>query len=119
MITDKQIQKAMREAPASGKRSIELKDPGERGAGRLAIVIRPMAGRVAAEWYAVCYRAGKRVTAKLGSYPTMPVVEARSTFQRDYAPSISSGGGLASRRRAAAGGSVAALFAAYVAHLKQ
>jgi integrase len=119
MITDKQIQKAMREAPASGKRSIELKDPGERGAGRLAIVIRPMAGRVAAEWYAVCYRAGKRVMAKLGSYPIMPVVEARSTFQRDYAPSISSGGGLASRRRAAAGGSVADLFAAYVANLKQ
>jgi len=119
VITDKKIQKMIREAPMSGKRSIELKDPGERGSGRLAIVIRPMAGRVAAEWYAVYYRGGKRVVSKLGSYPTMPVAEARSTFQRDYAPSISSGIGLANRQRVAAGGSVTDLFAAYVEHLKQ
>jgi hypothetical protein len=119
MITDKQIQKAMREAPTSGKRSIELKDPGERGAGRLAIVIRPMAGRVAAEWYAVYYRGGKRVTAKLGSYPTMPVVEARAKFQTDYAPGISSGENPSAKlRKVSARGTVSELFTAYVEHLE-
>jgi integrase len=119
MITDKQIQKAMREAPASGKGSIELKDPGERGAGRLAIVIRPMAGRVAAEWYAVYYRGGKRVTAKLGSYPTMPVVEARAKFQTDYAPGISSGENPSAKlRKVSARGTVSELFTAYVEHLE-
>ncbi len=37
MITDKQIQKTIREACANGKDAIELKDGGERGSGRLAI----------------------------------------------------------------------------------
>jgi integrase len=109
----------MREGPASGKRSLELKDPGERGSGRLAIVIRPMAGRVAAEWYAVYYRAGKRVMAKLGSYPTMPVVEARAKFQTDYAPGISSGQNPSAKlRKVSAGGTVSELFTAYVEHLE-
>jgi len=38
MITDKQIQKTIREACANGKDAIELKDGGERGSGRLAIL---------------------------------------------------------------------------------
>jgi integrase len=50
-----------------------------------------MKSRVAVEWYAVFYRGGKRATAKLGSYPTMPVADARATFQTDYAPAISAG----------------------------
>jgi hypothetical protein len=53
MITDRQVQKAIPEAPASGKKSIELKDPGERGAGRLALIVRALANGVVAEWYAV------------------------------------------------------------------
>ncbi len=119
MITDKQIQKALRDAAAS-KKTIELKDPGERGAGRLAIVIRPMATRVAAEWYAVFYRAGRRVTAKLGSYPTVPVAEARRKFLTEYAPAISAGEAPAIwRRKAASNGTVAELFQAYVDHLER
>jgi integrase len=120
MITDKQVQKAIREAPASGRASIELKDSGERGAGRLAVIVRPLAGRVAAEWYAVYYRAGKRVMAKLGSYPTMPLIEARAKFLVEYAPVIASGAEPASAatRRRTSGGTVAELFAAYVAHLE-
>jgi len=123
MITDKQVQKAIREAPASGHASIELKDSGERGAGRLAILIRPLAGRVATEWYAVYYRAGKRVMAKLGSYPTMTVVAARAKFLVEYAPAISAGAeptnaGVRRRhRRVTPEGTVAELFTAYVDHL--
>src|SRR5271154_6911324 len=100
MITDKQIQKALRDATAN-KKSIELKDPGERGAGRLAIVIRPMATRVAAEWYAVFYRDGMRTAAKLGSYPTVAVAEARREFLTEYAPAISAGKAPAIWRRKA------------------
>jgi len=119
MVTDKQIQKALRDA-AARKSSIELKDPGERGAGRLAIVIRPMATRVAAEWYAVFYRAGKRATAKLGSYPTMPVAEARRVFLSDYAPAISAGQSPAvAKRQKASAGTVDELFTAYVDHLER
>src|SRR5271169_2871768 len=119
MITDKQIQKALRDA-AARKKSIELKDPGERGAGRLAIVIRPMATRVAAEWYAVFYRDGRRSTAKLGSYPTMAVAEARRVFLTEYAPAISVGESPAvAKRRQASAGTVGELFSAYVDHLER
>ncbi len=69
MITDKQIQKAIRQAPGRGK-AIELRDPGPRGSGRLTMAVRPFpGGRVASEWYVVYYRGGRRCMAKLGSYP--------------------------------------------------
>jgi len=116
MITDKQIQKAIREAPAGGKER-ELRDDGERGAGRLVLVIKPRTGRVTAEFYAVYYRGGRRAKAKLGSYPTIPVVEARSKFLMDYAPVIAAGGEPASairRQQMAINGSVTELFTAYV-----
>ena len=48
MITEKQVQKALRDAPASGKGAIELRDHGERGAGRLVIIVKPRTGRVTA-----------------------------------------------------------------------
>jgi hypothetical protein len=60
-------------APPSGNRSFELRDHGERGAGRLTLVIRRIAGRVSAEWYALFYRRWKCLKAELGSYPTMTV----------------------------------------------
>ena len=49
MITDKQIQKALREAPASGQKVIELRDDGERGSGRLVMMVKPRKARVTAE----------------------------------------------------------------------
>jgi hypothetical protein len=68
MITETQIKNAIRNAPASGKTSIELRDDGERGAGRLALLIRPFKDRVTAEFYAVWYRGGKRRSTKIASY---------------------------------------------------
>jgi hypothetical protein len=44
-----------------------LRDHGEHGAGRLTLVLRPIAGRASAEWYALFYRRWKHVKAKLGS----------------------------------------------------
>ena len=119
MITDRQVQKVIREASASGKKSIELKDPGERGAGRLTIIIRPRAGRVSAEWFAIYYVAGSRKMAKLGSYPAMGVAEARRTFAADWAPKIAAGENPAmERRQAAAVGTLGELRDAYVASLR-
>jgi integrase len=120
MITEKRIQKVIREAPASGKHSLELRDHGERGAGRLTLVVRPMTGRVSAEWYAYFYRHGKRVKAKLGSYPAIPLAEARRTFLNEYAPAISSGQDpTEAKRRDASAGTVSELFEAYVDHLRR
>jgi hypothetical protein len=119
MITDKQIQKVIREAPAVGK-DRELRDDGARGAGRLVLVIKPKAGRVAAEWYAVFHSLGKRAKAKLGSYPAMTVADARRAFFKDYAPAILAGQDpTAARRRKASAGTVGELFEAYVDHLRR
>src|SRR6266404_5201478 len=120
MITEKHIQKTIREAPAGARRSIELKDPGERGAGRLALVVRPMAGRVSAEWYAIYYRRGRRVKIKLGSYPAMSIAEARRKFLTEYATAISAGQDpAAANRREPSAGTVGELFQAYVGNLRR
>ena len=121
MITDRQVQKAIREAPGSGKKAIELKDPGERGSGRLAMIVRPFGafvGRVTAEWYAVYYVAGARKTAKLGSYPVMGVAEARRAYSLDWAPKIAAGEDPAVARRQAVAGTLGELRDAYVASLR-
>jgi integrase len=119
MITEKQIQKAIREAAAGGKAGKELRDDGERGTGRLVLWIKPRGARVTAEWYAVFYRGGKRAKAKLGSYPAMSVAEARRVFLTDYAPVISGGSDpKAAKRRQTSAGTVAELFEAYVDHLR-
>jgi hypothetical protein len=91
VITEATIRSALRSAPNSGMSIIELKDHGERRAGRLALRIRVAKIRVTAEWYAVWYRAGKREVTKIGSYPTMSLVEARKEFRVDFAPTISTG----------------------------
>ncbi|MDO8838424.1 MAG: hypothetical protein Q7V31_05805 [Parvibaculum sp.] len=52
MITESQIKAAMRSGSVTGK-TVELKDGGERSAGRLALHVRALKGKVVAEWYAV------------------------------------------------------------------
>ena len=121
MITDKQIQKAIRQAPGSGK-AIELRDPGPRGSGRLTMAVRPFpGGRVASEWYVVYYRGGRRCMAKLGSYPQTTIVAARAIFASDYVTAISAGlePETMARRRAQKNGTVKELFEAYVDHLRR
>jgi len=121
MITEKQIQKALRNAPASGKGAIELRDHGERGAGRLVIIVKPRTGRVTAEWYAVFFRRGMRAKAKLGSYPAMTVAEARLAFLTYYAPAIRAGDvpAVVSKRRESSAGTVGELFQAYIDNLRR
>jgi integrase len=113
MITEKSIQKALK----AGKLQW-LTDPGDRGAGRLALQIRKLKTRVIAEWYAVSRRGGKRQIAKIGTYPDMSLASARMSFQSEFSPGLKTGKAL--RRRAAkAPDSLSSLFAAYVADLRR
>jgi integrase len=124
VITDSQIRAAIRNAPVSAKRSIELTEESERGAGRLKMIVRPLKNTVSAEWYAVYYRGGRRSLAKLGSYPTMSVSGARKQFRENCAPAISAGRRPPAGLRHRATGpqkdkSVKGLFDAYIGHLEK
>jgi integrase len=77
-----------------------------------------MPTRVIAEWMAQQWRDGKRIKAKLGDYPSMSLADAREVFKRDYADLIQKGRSIkiATDTRP---GTVADLFEAYVASLKE
>jgi integrase len=103
-----------------GKRpSAELRDQGERGAGRLALFVRRTKNRVTSEWYATWTRAGRRMTAKMGSYPTMSLASARKLFRSDFLPAILKGENPVGPRgaRARGGATVLELFESYHAWL--
>jgi integrase len=123
MITESQIKAAIKNAPNTRGGRIELKENGERGAGRLTMMVRANKNRVSTEWYALYYRLGKRTLSKVGNYPTVSLADARKKFREEYAPAISAGAELSSKtaRRAHAresGKTVKDLFAAYVAELR-
>lgn len=121
-ITDAAIRAAVRSVKTTGK-PVMLKDPGPRGAGRLALQVRPSAGAPTAEWYAIYYRQGRRVQAKIGDYPQTTLSAARDEFGQGFGPAIKAGDDpRAARREAkrqrAQAGSVKALFRAYVDNMK-
>lgn len=74
MITEAAIRKEIRAVEAGRKTAATLTDPAPRGAGRLALVVRP--GR--AEWYAQRWAAGRRTLQKLGAWPALSIAEARA-----------------------------------------
>lgn len=121
MITDRQIKGAISKAEA-GCRRTELRDSGDRGAGRLVLIVRRLKVRIVSEWYAVYYREKERRLTKIGSYPTMSLVEARGHFREEYAPVIRAGeqpsNPYARLQHKKAHLTVKGLFQAYVQHLK-
>ncbi len=119
MITDSEIQKAIRSAEPGG-RAITLRDPGERGAGRLTLVVRRGGERVAAEWYANWHRDGVRRTTQIGRYPALTLRDARALYREKYLPAILSGHNPIGPRavQRSYGQTVADLFEAYVDHLR-
>ncbi len=116
-LTDGEIRRALKQVETTGKQ-ISLVDGEGHGTGRLVLVMRPMPTRVTADWMAQQWRDEKRLKKKLGSYPSMPLSKAREIFNRDFAELIQKG-----RSIKIAGdtrpGTVADLFEAYVAYLKE
>ncbi len=88
MLTEPGIRSALKNLLTSGKRSLALKDPGTRGEGRLALIVRTGRNRLTTEWYIIWYEGGKRAMSKIGSYPIMSLAEARRTFREGYRPKI-------------------------------
>lgn len=123
MLTEAAIKSAIKRAPEGGKKQIILKDAGQRGSGRLALVVRPMPARVLSEWYAIFFRDGKRGMTKIGAYPAMSLADARAKFRNEYEPTIRAGGAPKSAisrqsRSNDRGATVAELFQGYADHLK-
>lgn len=88
-LTDPAIQRAVKEAGKTGK-ARKLTDTGRRGEGRLLVIVRSMPTGGIAEFYARQIQSGRARTAKLGTYPTMTLADAREAFKR-LAPSIREG----------------------------
>jgi integrase len=123
MITDSQIKSAIKETQ-KGRLRVELRDDGERGAGRLALIVRRLERHTACEWYALYHRGENRRLTKIGTYPSLSLADARKLFREEYAPAILAGA-LPKNRFARAQHkrnpdiSVRSLFVAYVEHLKR
>ncbi len=115
-LTDGEIRRALKHVETTGKQ-LSLVDGEGHGTGRLVLVLKPMPTRVTADWMAQQWRDDKRIKKKLGSYPSMSLSKAREIFNRDFAERIQKG-----RSIKIAGdtrpGTVADLFEAYVAYLK-
>src|SRR5580704_14166125 len=115
-LTDGTIRHAIKRVEKTRKQTM-LSDGEGRGTGRLVLILKPMPTRVTAEWMAQQWRDGRRTKHKIGSYPAMPLSEAREVFKRDFAEVIQKGGSIkvAGDTRP---GTVADLFEAYVNHLR-
>lgn len=74
LITDAAVRAAIRRIESGQATAATLTDQAPRGAGRLALIVKP--GR--AEWYAQRWVDGRRRLQKLGAWPAMTVADARA-----------------------------------------
>lgn len=119
-ITERAIKGAISKLQSGQANRLEFHDDGERGAGRLYIVVRRGKTRVTTEWYAQWYRDGERLSTKLGDYPALTLAAARKLFREEYVPEILAGKDPTgprtwTKRRDA---TITDLFEAYVQHLE-
>src|ERR1700730_6109439 len=115
-LTDGAIRHTLKRVEKSRKQQT-LTDGEGRGTGRLVLILKPMPTRVTAEWMAQQWRDGRRTKHKIGSYPSMPLSEAREVFKRDFAEVIQKGRSIKVARDTRPG-TVADLFEGYVDHLQ-
>jgi integrase len=116
-LTDGTIRNAIKRVEKTQKQKT-LTDGEGRGTGRLVLILKPMPTRVTAEWMAQQWRSGRRTKSKIGSYPAVLLSEAREIFRCDFAEVILKGSSIkiAGDTRP---GTVADLFEAYIANLKE
>jgi len=117
MLNPRTIESAIRSAAGE---TLLIDGTGERGAGRLALRIRPGRGDAArAEWLVQWWRDGRRQYAVIGRYPTISLRQARDLFATEWRPEIEAGRDpRRTRELAAATGTVAQLFRGYVDAMK-
>lgn len=114
MLQDREIKAAIR----AGKPVTLTDGTGERGAGRLALRVRPVADGARGEWCAIWW-AGARKLAVIGRYPDLSLAAARDLFRAEWRPAILEGiDPRHARTRARTAGTVADLFAGYVQSMK-
>ena len=120
MITDGLIRSAITSCTRGKQQHITLKDPGERGGGRLMLLVRANKGGASAEWYVAWQGDLVRKSTKIGSDPAMTLEEARAEFRENYQPALLEGrdplGPRAWRRKGVAP-TIEEMFEAYVANL--
>lgn len=88
MLTDRQVQAAIRNA----KEEITLNDGSRaKGQGSLRLRIRPGTRGTTATWMAWWQQDGKRATMTLGTYPDMPLVDARNAFDAKVGQPLAAG----------------------------
>jgi integrase len=116
-LSDGAIRQALKRVEISRKQET-LTDGEGRGTGRLVLILKRMPKRVTAEWMAQQWRDGRRTKSKIGSYPAMSLADARAIFKRDFAEVILKGRSIKVAGDARPG-TVADLFEAYVASLKE
>jgi len=120
MLSDLEIKAAISRVSKRDVAMMELKDDGQRGGGRLALIVRGNASGATPEWYAVWYRDKKRISTKIGNYPAITLAEARLIFRESYQPDILAGKNPQGPRSAASRErpTIAGLCEGYVQHLR-
>jgi integrase len=106
MLTESVIRNALKQGG-----NVQLADGSARGTGRLILRIRD--GQ--AYWYAQQYVDENRRLAKIGSYPSLTLAQARLKFVTEHQPIILRGEQLENARQ---GATVLRLFEDYAAHLR-
>lgn len=116
MLTDKQIQKAIRTLTAE----TTLNDGAQgRGTGSLQLRLRPTAKGVSATWLGFWKVNGKRFKKQLGRYPELSLAEARDKFDEEVKQVLSAGRNPRAVVASADKPTVQALFEAYVKSLEE
>lgn len=117
MLTDPKIKAAIK---AATKPAILTDGTAERGAGRLALRIRPGRDGARAEWVCTWWRDGRRIIAAIGHrYPDTRLTDARKIFADEWrGPIIAGADPRHARHRARTAGTVADLFAGYIEGMK-
>lgn len=119
MITEKQIQAAIKAVTNRQQEEITLNDgQGGKGGGSLRLRIRPVQGGAAAIWLAFWKRDGKRQTKTIGRYPAISLSDAREKFHQDVRPLLLAGKSVRVQTNRVENPTVEAMFQGYVNNMK-